>query len=131
MYENDAELIVYYNDVEKTPFLLGLQGEGRKWLTSFSKEMLLKFDYLFTDGMTIVDHKGRLVRTYRPEEVVVDIPKEAYMDMIVDKTARILADEPADFFANAFFLPAVLSDEYDKYWTDTRIDKVPPACGRG
>ncbi|MDD4516445.1 family 16 glycoside hydrolase [Massilibacteroides sp.] len=124
MYENDSELAEYHKSVEKMPFLLGLQGEGRKWLNSFSKEALLAFDYLFTDGMTIIDHKGRLVRTYRPEEVIVDIPKEAYMDMLVDKTAKILAEEPADFFANAFYLPDVLSTEYDKYWTDSRIDKI-------
>jgi len=124
MFENDAELAEYYNDVKGSPFLFGLQGEGRKWLTSFSKEALLTCDYLFTDGMTLVDHKGRLIRTYRPEEVIVDIPKEAYMDMIVDKTARILAEEPADFFANAFYLPDVLSTEYDKYWTNSRIDKI-------
>lgn len=124
MYENDAELVEYYNAIKGEPFLLGLQGEGRKWLTSFSKEKLLMFDFLFTDGMTIIDHKKRLVRTYRPEEVIVDIPKEAYMDMLVDKTAKIFTDEPADFFANAFFLPDVLSAEYDKYWTDARIDKI-------
>ena len=123
-YEYDGELMEYYDSVKDTPFLRGVQGEGRKWVYSFKKESLLAFDYLYTDGMTIIDHKGRLTRTYRPNEVIMDISKQAYMDMLVDKTAKILAEEPADFFANAFYLPNVLSVDYDGYWTDTRIDKI-------
>ena len=48
------------------PFLRGVQGEGRKWTATFSQEALGVFDYLFTDGMTIVDHKaGCLESTVR------------------------------------------------------------------
>ncbi len=123
-YEYDDELMEYFESVKDTPFLRGVQGEGRKWLNSFTKESLLTFDYLYTDGMTIIDHKGRLTRTYRANEVIMDISKQAYMDMLVGKTAKIFADEPADFFANAFYLPDVLSADYDNYWTDKRIDKI-------
>ena len=60
------------NEVKDMPFLRGVQGEGRKWTATFSQKALGVFDYLFTDGMTIVDHKGRLSRIYRPEEVHYD-----------------------------------------------------------
>ena len=52
------------------PFLCGVQGEGRKWTATFSQEALGIFDYLFTDAMTIIDHKGRNSRIYRAEEAL-------------------------------------------------------------
>ncbi|MFA6875085.1 MAG: family 16 glycoside hydrolase [Parabacteroides sp.] len=124
MYMNDQDLGEYYEGIKDKPFLRGVQGEGRKWSYSFSKELLLKFDYLYTDAMTIIDHKGRTTRTYRPAEVYLDIPKEAYMDMLVDQMVKILSNEPADIFANAFYIPDTLSVEYNKYWTDERINRV-------
>ena len=60
------------------------QGEGRKWTATFSQKALGVFDYLFTDAMTIIDHKGRNSRIYRPEEVHYDgVTKEQYMDCLL------------------------------------------------
>lgn len=125
MLADDKEVYDYYNEVKDMSFLRGVQGEGRKWTSTFSQEALSVFDYLFTDGMTIVDHKGRLSRIYRPEEVFYDdITKEQYMDHLVDQTVKILTNEPADIYANPTFLPEELNAEYDKYWTDERINRV-------
>lgn len=89
MLANDKEVYEYYEEVKDMPFLRGVQGEGRKWTGTFSQEALGIFDYLFTDAMTIVDHKGRLARIYRPEEVHYDnITQEAYMEHIVDQTVK-------------------------------------------
>ena len=75
--------------------------------------------------MTIVDHKGRLSRIYRPEEVHFDgITKEQYMDHLVDQTVLILTNEPADIYANPTFLPEEMQADYDRYWSDARIDRV-------
>ena len=125
MYTGDDDLGEYYESVKNAPFLLGVQGEGRKWSYSFSNALLSKFDYLYTDAMTVIDHKGRTTRTYRNEEVILDyLSKQQYMDMLVNQMVKILSNEPADIFANAFFIPDILSEEFDKYWTDARIDKV-------
>ena len=125
MLADDKEVYEYYNEVKDMPFLRGVQGEGRKWTATFSQKALGVFDYLFTDGMTIVDHKGRLSRIYRPEEVHYDgVTKEQYMDHLVDQTVKILTNEPADIYANPTFLPEELNAEYAKYWTDERIDRV-------
>jgi len=57
--------------------------------------------YLFTDAMTIIDHKGRNARIYRPEEVHYDgVTREQYMDRLVSQTELILTNEPADIYAN-------------------------------
>ena len=65
MLADNKEVYDYFNEVKGMPFLCGVQGEGRKWTATFSQEALGIFDYLFTDAMTIIDHKGRNSRIYR------------------------------------------------------------------
>ena len=125
MLSDDDEVYAYYDEISGEPFLFGVQGEGRRWTQTFSQEALGIFEYLFTDAMTIVDHKGRLSRIYRPEEVHLDgISKERYMDHLVDQTVLILTNEPADIYANPTFLPDVLQGDYDSLWTPEKVDRV-------
>lgn len=125
MLADDAEVYAYHDEISGEPFLFGVQGEGRKWTQTFSQEALGIFEYLFTDAMTIIDHKGRNSRIYRPEEVHFDgIDKERYMEHLVDQTVLILTNEPADIYANPTFLPDVLQGEYDRLWTPARVDRV-------
>ena len=125
MLANDEEVYSYYKEVKPLPFLCGVQGEGRRWTTQFSQEALGIFDYLFTDAMTIVDHKGRISRIYRPEEVFLDgTTKDRYMELIVNQTIKILTYEPADIYANPTFIPQIMNDDYKTLWTDERVDKV-------
>ena len=125
MLADDKEVYEYYEEVKPLPFLCGVQGEGRRWTSTFTQEALGIFDYLFTDAMTIRDHKNRNSRIYRAEEVHYDgLTKEQYMDIIVEQTVKILTNEPADIFANPTFIPDEMNVDYDKYWTDERIEKV-------
>ncbi len=125
MLSNDKEVRKYYHEIKDEPFLLGVQGEGRKWTQTFSSDALGLFEYLFTDAMTIIDHKGRNSRIYRKEEVKYDkITKDEYMDHLVEQIVLILSNEPADIYANATYIPEDMQLYYDKYWTDERIDKV-------
>ncbi len=125
MLADDEEVYAYFDEVEKMPFLRGVQGEGRKWTATFSQEALGVFDYLFTDAMTIIDHKGRNSRIYRPEEVHYDgVTNEGYMHRLVDQTVLILANEPADIFANPTYLPDDMAPDYDEYWTDERVERI-------
>ena len=125
MLSNDEEVYEYFDEVKDMPFLRGVQGEGRKWTADFSSEALGTFDYLFTDAKTIVDQKVRIARIYRNEEVRPEgLSDQKYMDLIVDQTVKILTNEPADIFANAFFLPDFLNDRFDQMWTPERVAKV-------
>lgn len=124
MLANDQEALEYYNEVKPLPFLMGAQGEGRRWIVQFSEDAISRFDYLFTDAMTVVDN-GAICRIYRPEEVLMrGRTRQQYMDMIVDQTVKILANEPADIYANATFIPENWMNAYDCLWTDERVDKV-------
>ena len=125
MLADDAEVRAYYEEVKNHPFLFGVQGEGRKWTQTFSQEALGIFDYLFTDAMTIIDHKKRNARIYRAEEVIRDgVTMDQYMEQIVDQTVKILTNEPADIFANATYIPDDMNPDYAKYWTAERVDRV-------
>lgn len=117
------EMEQYWQSVKDWPFMRPLQGDGRKWSRSFPPELLDKFDYIFTDGMYVYD-RGRLVRLWHPEEVNIDIPVQKYMDLIVDETVHIFENDPADFSANPFYLPGVIADDFDKLWTDERVDRI-------
>ncbi|MBQ8046508.1 MAG: DUF1080 domain-containing protein [Prevotella sp.] len=124
MLADDDEALAYYEEVKPMAFLMGAQGEGRRWTVQFSSEAISLFDYIFTDAMTVVDH-GRICRIYHPEEVLLEgRTRQEYMDMIVDQTVKILTYEPADIYANATYIPDDWMADYDRLWTDERVDQV-------
>ena len=49
---NDAGVLDFLASMKGQPAFIGLQGEGREWVTLFSRETIAKFDYIFTDCMT-------------------------------------------------------------------------------
>jgi hypothetical protein len=108
-------------------FYLGLQAEGREWVNIFSKESLNKFDYVFTDGMTFTDAKGRRNRIWIKEETWID-NEEEFMDYLVNTIVKILSTEPINIYVNPTFLPAQMSARYDSFWTNERMDKVIKAA---
>jgi hypothetical protein len=126
---NDQGIHDYIKKMEGQPCFVGMQAEGREWPTLFSKEAIAKFDYVFTDAMTIVDHRGKRARLWMPEEV--DIPdKQAFMELLVRTIEEILDNEPIDIYANPTYLPDVLIKEYDALWTTERVKRVIDAAAR-
>ena len=124
MLRSDAEADAYYEEVRDLPFLRGAQGEGRKWPYEFSRRALARFDYLFTDAMTVVDD-GVPLRIYRPEEFHLNgRTRDEWMDFLVSQIELILTNEPVDIYANATYLPPPLAADYDALWTDARINRL-------
>ncbi|MGE5394000.1 MAG: family 16 glycoside hydrolase [Candidatus Saccharibacteria bacterium] len=119
---NDQTLSMYMDTVKGMPIFRGMQAEGREWVTLFSPQAVAKFDYVFTDGMTWTDHKGRRMRLWIPAEAFVD-DEQQFMDELVGKIESILSQEPVDIHVNPTFLPASIASKYDELWTDTRIDR--------
>jgi histidinol phosphatase-like PHP family hydrolase len=125
---NDSQIdsvILSFKDYPQ--FLLGLQAEGREWVNIFSKESMNKFDYVFTDGMTFTDAKGRRNRIWVKEETWIDNEQE-FMDYLVNTIVKILNTEPINIYVNPTFLPAQMSDRYDSFWTEERMEKVIKAA---
>ena len=119
---DDESLAAYMDTVRSMPIFRGMQAEGREWITLFSPEAVAKFDYVFTDGMTWTDKKGRRMRLWLPNEVFVE-DEQQFMDELIGKIESVVSQEPIDIHVNPTFLPEVIAAKYDELWTDARIDR--------
>ncbi|MGA2621390.1 MAG: family 16 glycoside hydrolase [Thermoguttaceae bacterium] len=120
---DDRGIDEYLKKMAGQPCFVGMQAEGREWPTLFSRQAIAKFDYVFSDAMTIVDHRGRRARLWITEEV--DIPDtQAFMELLVRTIEDILKHEPIDIYANPTYLPAVIAKDYDALWTPERVRRV-------
>jgi hypothetical protein len=120
---DDASVKDYLASMKNQPCFVGLQGEGREWMTLTSPESVAKFDYCFTDAMTFKDDTGKRMRIWLPDEIGTIPDKQAFMDMLVRRIQAIM-QEPIDIYANATFLPDQIAAEYDTLWTEERMKKV-------
>jgi hypothetical protein len=126
---NDAGIDAFLRSMAGAPVFVGMQAEGREWPTLFSPQAIARFDYVFSDGMTIVDHRGKRARLWIKEEV--DIPdRQAFMDRLVDTIVGILEREPIDIYVNPTYLPDVIAAEYDALWTRERQQRVIAAAAK-
>jgi Domain of Unknown Function (DUF1080) len=125
---NDTGIYDYLNSVKGAPAFIAMQAEGREWVKMFSREAISKFDYVFTDSMTIFDDSGRRMRLWIPSEVPEIKDKQGFMDMLVDRAVKILSTEPINIYVNPTFLPDQIAGEYDQLWTEARMQKVIAAA---
>ena len=125
---NDTGIYDYLNSAKGAPAFIAMQAEGREWVKMFSKEAISKFDYVFTDSMTIFDDSGRRMRLWIANEVPEIKDKQAFMDMLVDRAVKILSTEPVNIYVNPTFLPDQIAREYDQLWTEARMKKVVAAA---
>ena len=124
---DDRGIERYINSLKGQPVFIGMQAEGREWPQLFSKEAIAKFDYVFTDAMTIVDHRGRRARLWVKDEVDIPDP-QAFMELLVRTIENILGNEPIDIYVNPTYLPDVLAKQYDDLWTPERVRRVIAAA---
>jgi hypothetical protein len=126
---NEAGIEAFRQSMQGTPCFIALQAEGREWPTLFSREAIAKFDYVFTDAMTIPDLRGKRTRLWVRDEVQIP-DKQAFMDHLVTNIVGILDHEPIDIYVNATYLPDAIAAEYDALWTPERMDRVITAAKR-
>ncbi len=126
---NDAGIDQALQELRKPLTFAAMQAEGREWVNLFSLRAVARFDYVFTDAMTVMNDHGRRMRLWIRNEVEVGDP-EAFMDMLVDRTVTILNREPVDIWVNPTFLPDSIAAQYDKLWTPDRRRRVIEAAVR-
>jgi len=129
--DSDAGVRSYLESMKGQPIFVAMQGEGREWTQIVSRRSVAGFDYVFTDSMTWTDNKGLRRRLWLPDEVGPIPDAQEFMDLLVDRTVGILEREPIDIYANPTFLPAAITKDYDKLWTEARMKKVIAAAKRG
>jgi hypothetical protein len=126
---DDRAARAFLDGVRGKPVFVGMQAEGREWVRLFSPATVARFDYVFTDAMTLTDPRGRRVRLWVKEEV--DVPDaQAFMDRLVKTIENILDREPIDFYANPTYLPDIIAKDYDRLWTPERMRRVVAALAR-
>ena len=121
----NEQIFAYIDTMRTQPFILAMQAEGREWQTTFSQEARDRFDYIFTDAMTFTDDQGHRTRSWIKEEVFID-NEEKYMDMMLDRMCAVL-EEPVDVYVNPCYLPDQMSDRYDMFWTEERMNRFVEA----
>jgi hypothetical protein len=126
---NDAGIDAFLGDFPRAPVFKGMQAEGREWVKLFSPAARARFDYVFTDAMTITDEQGKRSRLWIKEEVEVR-DKQAFMERLVQTIEQIMANEPIDIYVNPTFLPEVIAAEYDTLWTEARKQRVINAAAK-
>jgi len=124
----DAGLNDYLASMKGQTCFVGLQGEGREWVTLFSRETIARFDYIFTDCMTFTDDRGVRRRLWIPEEMGDLSNPEQFMEILVSRIVGILNHEPIDIHANPTFLPEPIARDYDRLWTPERMQRVIDAA---
>ena len=126
---NDAGIEAVLKTVKGAPCFIGMQAEGREWTKMFSKEAIARFDYVFTDGMTLANLNGKRARLWVKGEYTIG-DKQAFMELLVKSIVGILDDEPIDIYANPLFIPEELQPEFDQLWTPARLQQVLDALQR-
>lgn len=126
---NNAGIEAFRQSMKGAPCFIALQCEGREWPTLFTPDAIAKFDYVFTDAMTIPDLTGKRTRLWIKEEVSIS-DKQAFMELLVSNIVKIMDNEPIDVYVNSTYLPDVISAEYDSLWTSERMQKVIDAAVR-
>jgi len=125
---NDAAAEEFLKRVKGEPVFVAMQGEGREWVNLFSKQTIAMFDYVFTDAMTFTDDRGKRMRLWINDDVGEINDSEQFMEMYVDRILKVLNQEPIDIYVNPTFLPEVIAADYDRLWTDRRIQNVIDAA---
>jgi hypothetical protein len=127
---NDAAIRAWVESMKNQPCFVAMQAEGREWTQMFSDKAAALFDYIFTDSMTWTDNRGKRMRLWMPDEVGAIADPQEFMDTLVDRAVGILEHEPIDIYANPTFLPAVIAQDYNRLWTEARMQKVIAAAAK-
>lgn len=120
--KTDEDMRQYLARWAGKPVFRGMQGGGLTWSKMFSKEMIAKLDYVLSDALIFPEKDGRMVELWTPAAVITDA--QDFMERYVGWNLRVMNEEPIDILANATFLPAAIVRDYDKLWTDERMEKV-------
>ena len=124
---SDDSVHDYLETMKNQPCYVGLQGEGREWMTLTSPASVARFDYCFTDAMTFRDDKGYRRRLFVPEEMGDLSDPEGFMETYVTRIEAVM-HEPIDIYANPTYLPKPLVPNYDALWTAARMKRVIDAA---
>ncbi len=119
---NDDDMRQFLARWAGQPVYRGMQGDGLAWPKMFSKEMIARLDYVIADAMIFPEKDGRLVELWTPAAKIPD--PEDFMERYVAYNLQVMNEQPIDILASSSFLPEALVGDYDRLWTDERMERV-------
>jgi histidinol phosphatase-like PHP family hydrolase len=122
MLSNDDELYSYLKMLAGKPIFRGIQAEYIDWMSCFSPAATAELDFVLSDAMTMPGRNGERVKLWLPGVEIGDA--QTFIDRYVDWHVEVMSKEPLDIFANTTWLPEALLPDYDKLWTERRMQKV-------
>jgi hypothetical protein len=126
LLSTDDDLNGYLAKLEGKPVFKGIQAEGLDWMTCFSKDVVVKLDYVLSDALTMPQKDGHSARIWLEDFQVGG--KQDWMDRYTDFNVQVMATEPIDIMANPTFMPIGIEKEYDTLWTEPRMRKIIEAA---
>lgn len=127
LVSTDDKLNAWIDFLENRPVWKGVQAEGIDWYRQFSKELIIRLDYVLGDALTFPENDGHQVRLWVPEQVHISDPQN-FMDRYTAFNVEVLEKSPLDIFAHPTFLPAVLQKDFDALWTPQRMSAIVDAA---
>ncbi len=108
--------------IEGRPIRVGIQVNDRDWFKQIDRATFERLDYVLADTMIMGVTKDGKPRRLWQKDVAIDDP-DAWMEEYMRHNLRIL-DEPVSILANPTYLPKCIASQYDRLWTDKRMQTV-------
>jgi hypothetical protein len=122
--DTDLRLREFLDQNSGRPLFVGVQVNDRDWHQKHSPELLRRLDYVLGDTMIMPmpDDDSPPVKLWLADQYTIDDP-DAWMERYMRHNLRVLA-EPIHILANPTYLPPAVKDQYDRLWTDRRMQQV-------
>lgn len=119
---DDVKLRAFIEDSRKYPVFVGIQVNDRDWYERIDPKLLEELDFVLADTMIMGLNKEEKPQKLWFDDYKIDDP-EKWMETYMEHNLCIL-DEPITILANPTYLPDQIAKQYDKLWTDERMERI-------
>lgn len=102
---------------------VGIQVNDRDWYKTIDPELHKRLDFVLADTMIMgTNRDGKPCKLWMEDTYDID-DVDAWMERYVEHNLQVL-NEPITILANPTYLPSRIADQYDRLWTEQRMDKI-------
>ncbi|MDP4209686.1 MAG: hypothetical protein Q8928_12810 [Bacteroidota bacterium] len=120
--KDDNDLRKYIEHLKNYPVYIGLQPTYPGWTKNYSSELLSQVDYILMDPQMVPQGNGNTWQIWEYDTYIEDT--DDFMKRYMDYSLQILNNEPINIFAWPLFLPVCIAKDYNKLWTEERMQAL-------
>lgn len=128
--KNDAAAELWLRPLTGKPVFFALSTGNGEWMSKFSQNMALRFDYILADGRIWRNPQGHVVRLWDSKEAQSITDRQTFMDSLVNQIVKRLDTEPVDIYTHPTYLPKSMRAGANELWTPARRTKLIAALLR-